>query len=134
LAAGVTQPIFDAGILRHRQRAAQAAFTQGAEQHRSTVLTSFQNVSDTLHALQQDADGLKAAATAKDPSSVTLDVAGKQFQSGYASYLALLSAEQPYQQAVINLEQAQANRYTDSVALFQALGGGWWNRSDVPKN
>jgi NodT family efflux transporter outer membrane factor (OMF) lipoprotein len=134
LAAGVTQPIFDAGILRHRERAAQAAFTQAAEQYRSTVLTAFQNVADTLHALQQDADALKAAATAKDASSVNLELAGKQFQSGYASYLALLSAEQAYQQAVINLVQAQANRYADTAALFQALGGGWWNRSDVPKS
>jgi NodT family efflux transporter outer membrane factor (OMF) lipoprotein len=133
LAAGVTQPIFDAGILRHRQRAAQAAYTQAAEQYRSTVLTAFQNVADTLHALQQDADALQAAATAKDASGVTLDLAGKQFQSGYASYLTLLSAEQAYQQAVINLVQAQANRYADTAALFQALGGGWWNRPDVPK-
>ncbi len=134
MAAGITQPIFDAGTLRHRERAAQAAYTQAAEQYRSTVLTAFQNVADTLHALQQDADALKAAAAAKDAASVTLDLARKQYQSGYASYLALLSAEQAYQQAVINLVQAQANRYADTAALFQALGGGWWNRPDVPKN
>jgi NodT family efflux transporter outer membrane factor (OMF) lipoprotein len=134
LGAGVTQPIFDAGTLRHRERAAQAAYTQAAEQYRSTVLTAFQNVADTLHALQQDADALKAAADAKHAASVTLDLARKQYQSGYASYLALLSAEQAYQQAVINLVQAQANRYADTAALFQALGGGWWNRPDVPKS
>ena len=134
LTAGITQPIFDAGTLRHRERAAQAAFTQAAEQYRSTVLTAFQNVADTLHALQQDADALKAAAAAKHAASVTLDLARKQYQSGYVSYLALLSAEQAYQQAMINLVQAQANRYADTAALFQALGGGWWNRPDVPKN
>jgi NodT family efflux transporter outer membrane factor (OMF) lipoprotein len=133
LGAGVTQPIFDAGTLRHRQRAAQDAFTQAAEQYRSTALTAFQNVADTLHALQQDADALNAAAAAKNAASVTLDLAKKQYQSGYASYLALLSAEQAYQLAVINLVQAQANRYADTAALFQALGGGWWNRPDVPK-
>ena len=134
LTAGITQPIFDAGTLKHRERAAQAAFTQAAEQYRSTVLTAFQNVADTLHALYQDADTLKAAAAAKDAASVTLELSKKQYQSGYASYLALLSAEQAYQQAVINLVQAQANRYADTAALFQALGGGWWNRPDVPKN
>jgi len=134
LTAGVTQPIFNAGTLRHRQRAAQAAFTQAAEQYRSTVLTAFQNVADTLHALQQDADALNAAAAAKTAANVSLDLARKQYQSGYASYLALLSAEQAYQQAVINLVQAQANRYADTAALFQALGGGWWNRPDVPKS
>jgi NodT family efflux transporter outer membrane factor (OMF) lipoprotein len=134
LTAGITQPIFDAGTLRHRERAAQAAYVEAAEQYRSTVLTAFQNVADTLHALQQDADTLKADAAAKDAASVTLDLARKQYQSGYVSYLALLSAEQAYQQAVISLVQAQANRYADTAALFQALGGGWWNRPDVPKS
>jgi len=134
IGAGVTQPIFQGGTLLHRERAARAAYTQAAEKYRSTVLTAFQNVADTLNALQQDADALKAAAAAKDASSVTLDLARKQYQSGYVSYLALLSAEQAYLQAVINLVQAQANRYADTAALFQALGGGWWNRSDVPKN
>jgi outer membrane protein TolC len=61
-------------------------------------------------------------------------LARKQFQAGYVNYLALLNAEQSYQQAVINLVQSQANRYADTAALFQALGGGWWNRPDIPKN
>ena len=134
LTAGVTQPIFDGGILKHRERAAQAAFTEATEQYRSTVLTAFQNVADTLHALYQDADTLKADAAARDAASVTLELSKRQYQSGYASYLAVLSAEQAYQQAVINMVQAQANRYADTAALFQALGGGWWNRPDIPKN
>jgi len=134
LTAGITQPIFNAGILRHRQRAAEAAYTQAAEQYRSTVLTAFQNVADTLHALRQDADALKAASDSKNAASVTLDLSKKQYGSGYLSYLALLSAEQAYQQALITLVQAQANRYADTAALFQALGGGWWNRPDVPKS
>jgi NodT family efflux transporter outer membrane factor (OMF) lipoprotein len=134
LGASVAQPIFDGGTLLHRERAAKAAYTEACEQYRSTVLTAFQNVADTLNALQQDADALKAAAAAKDAAAVTLDLSKKQYQSGYANYLALLSAEQAYQQAVINLVQSQANRYADTAALFQALGGGWWNRPDVPKN
>ena len=132
--AGVTQPLFQGGTLRHRERAARAAYIQASEQYRSTVLTAFQNVADTLNALQQDADGLKAAAAAKDATIVTMDLARKQFQSGYVNYLSLLSAEQTYQQAVIALAQAQANRYADTAALFQALGGGWWNRADIPTN
>jgi NodT family efflux transporter outer membrane factor (OMF) lipoprotein len=132
--AGVTQPIFQGGTLMHKERAARAAYVQADEQYRSTVLTAFQNVADTLHALEQDADGLKAAVAAKDAAKVTLDLTTKQMQAGYASYLALLSAEQSYQQAVINLVQAQSTRYADTAALFQALGGGWWNRPDVPKS
>lgn len=134
LTAGITQPIFDAGTLKHRERAAQDAVTQAAEQYRSTVVTAFQNVADSLHALKQDAEALRAAAAARDAALVTLNVSRKQYQSGYASYLALLSAEQSYQQAIMNLVQAEANRYADTAALFQSLGGGWWNRPDIPKS
>jgi outer membrane protein TolC len=132
--ASVTQPIFQGGTLLHKERAARAAYVQADEQYRSTVLAASQNVADTLHALEQDADGLKAAVAARDAAKVTLDLTTRQLQVGYVSYLALLNAEQSYQQAVINLVQAQANRYADTAALFQALGGGWWNRADVPKS
>ena len=76
----------------------------------------------------------EGCAAAKDAASVTLDLTKKQLEAGYANYLALLSAEQAYQQALINLVQAQSNRYADTAALFQALGGGWWNRTDIPKS
>jgi NodT family efflux transporter outer membrane factor (OMF) lipoprotein len=134
ITGSVTQPIFQGGTLMHKERAARAAYVEADEQYRSTVLTAFQNVADTLHALEQDADGLKAAVAARDAAKVTLDLTTQQMQVGYVSYLALLSAEQNYQQAVMNLAQAQSNRYADTAALFQALGGGWWNRPDVPKS
>lgn len=132
--ASVAQPVFEGGTLVHRERAARAAYTEAAEQYRSTVLTAFQNVADTLHALRQDADALKAAAAAVDAAKITLDLTTRQLQAGYVNYLALLSAEQSYQQALLSFAQAQANRYADTAALFQALGGGWWERSDIPKN
>ena len=134
LGAGAEQYVFQGGTLVHRERAEKAAYVQASEQYRSTVLTAFQNVADVLNALQQDAEGLKAASAAKDAAAVTLDLTKKQLDSGYANYLALLSAEEAYQQAVINLTQTQANRYADTAALFQALGGGWWNRADMPKS
>jgi NodT family efflux transporter outer membrane factor (OMF) lipoprotein len=134
LAGGVAQPIFQGGALLHKERAARAAYTQAAEQYRATVLTAFQNVADTLNALQEDANGLRAAAAARDAAKVSLDLAQKQFQSGYAGYLSLLTAEQAYQQALIGLVQAQVNRYADTAALFQALGGGWWHRADLARN
>jgi outer membrane protein TolC len=131
LGAAATAPLFEGGTLLHQERAAKAAYVQAAEQYRSTVLTAFQNVADTLTALKQDAEGLQAAATATAAAKVTLDLSERQLKAGYASTLALLSAEQAYQQALINLVQAQANRYADTAALFQALGGGWWNRTDL---
>ena len=133
LGAAATAPLFQGGTLLHQERAAKAAYTQAAEQYRSTVLTAFQNVADTLTALQQDAEGLKAAATAADDAQETLDLSQRQWHDGYISYLALLSAEQAYQQSRISLVQAQANRYADTAALFQALGGGWWHRADLTK-
>jgi NodT family efflux transporter outer membrane factor (OMF) lipoprotein len=131
LGGEVTAPIFQGGTLLHQQRAAKAAYTQAAEQYRSTVLAAFQNVADTLTALEQDAEALKAAAAAADAAKITLDLAQRQLQAGYAGYLALLNAEQAYQQGRINLVQAQANRYADTAALFQALGGGWWHRPEL---
>jgi NodT family efflux transporter outer membrane factor (OMF) lipoprotein len=134
LGAEVTAPLFQGGTLLHQERAAKAAYVQAAEQYRSAVLTAFQNVADTLTALEQDAEALKAAVAAADAAKVTLDLAQRQWKDGYAGYLALLSAEQAYQQSRINLVQAQANRYSDTAALFQALGGGWWHRGDLAKD
>jgi NodT family efflux transporter outer membrane factor (OMF) lipoprotein len=133
LAGSVTQPIFEGGTLMHRERAARAAYVQAAEQYRGAVITAFQNVADTLTALEQDADALNAATAARDAAKTTLDLSQQQWQSGHVGYLALLNAEQAYNQAVIALVQARANRYTDTAALFQALGGGWWNRTELTK-
>ena len=90
--ADLTAPIFQGGALLHQERAAKAAYVQAAAQYRSTVLTACQNVADTLAALAADAEGLKAAATAADAAKTTLDLAQRQWQDGYAGYLALLSA------------------------------------------
>ena len=127
----LAQPLFEGGALLHAERAAKANYQQAAAQYRGTVLAACQNVADTLHALEQDAAALKSAAAASDAAQVTLDLSRRQFQVGYGGYLALLSAEQTYQQAQLNLVQAQANRFADTAALFQALGGGWWNRPDL---
>ncbi|HEY6458403.1 MAG TPA: efflux transporter outer membrane subunit [Steroidobacteraceae bacterium] len=131
LGVATTAPLFQGGTLLHQERAAKAAYLQASEQYRSTVLTAFENVADTLTALEQDAAGLKAAAAAADAAKTTLDLAQRQWQAGYAGYLALLTAQQGYQQARIGLVQAQAARYADTAALFQALGGGWWHRADL---
>ena len=131
LGANLTAPIFEGGTLLHQERGARAAYVQASEQYRSTVIAAYQNVADTLAALEQDAEGLKAAAAAEQAARVTLGITQRQQKDGYGSYLSLLSAEQAYQQARIGLIQAQASRYADTAALFQALGGGWWRRADL---
>ncbi len=132
LSAGLTQPLFEGGTLLHRRRAAQAAYEQAAAQYRSAVLTAFANVADALHALQSDADLLTAAARSKRAASASLDITRRQVELGGVGHLALLVAEQADQQARIALVQAQAGRLSDTAALFQALGGGWWNRGAAP--
>jgi NodT family efflux transporter outer membrane factor (OMF) lipoprotein len=133
LAASLTQPLFDGFALEHKERAARAAFEQAAAQYRGTVITAFQNVADTLRALQSDADALHAQVAAERAARTQLDIARRQLELGAINYLSLLNAQQTYLQAVINLTQAQAGRYSDTAALFQALGGGWWNRPDQPQ-
>jgi NodT family efflux transporter outer membrane factor (OMF) lipoprotein len=129
LAAGVTQPIFDGATLLHRKRAAEATYDQAAAQYRATVITAFQNVADALQALRFDADALQEAVNAERAADSSLAIAKRQVEIGDVSDLALLTAELAYQQSLINLVQARANRYADTAALFQALGGGWWNRA-----
>jgi NodT family efflux transporter outer membrane factor (OMF) lipoprotein len=129
LVGAVTQPLFQGGTLLHRKRAAQQALKQAAAQYQSTVITAYQNVADTLHASLSDADALAAQVQAENAAKVTYDLTRRQMEVGYVNYLSLLSAETAYQQSLLSRVQAQATRYGDSVALFQALGGGWWNRT-----
>jgi NodT family efflux transporter outer membrane factor (OMF) lipoprotein len=129
LVGDVTQPIFQGGTLLHRKRAAQQALKQAAAQYQSAVITAYQNVADTLHASLSDAEALAAEVDAENAAKVTYDLTRRQMEAGYVNYLTLLSAETAYQQALLGRVQAQATRYGDSVALFQALGGGWWNRT-----
>ncbi len=126
------QPIFDAGQLLHAQRAQKAAMLQAAAQWRQTVVAAFQSVADTLAALQNDAVTLRYALDAETAAGRALSLAGMQYKLGGVSYLSVLNAQQVYQTAVITLVRARAARYADTVALFQALGGGWWNRDDLP--
>ena len=131
IGAGITQPIFDGGQLLHKERSARAAFEAAAHQYRSTALGAFQNVADTLNSLQQDADELSRASAAARSTEVTLELTKRQLATGYINALALLNAEQAYQQAQLSLIQAQAAKFADTAAFYQALGGGWWNDKEA---
>jgi NodT family efflux transporter outer membrane factor (OMF) lipoprotein len=131
LVGGVTQPLFAGGTLLHTKRAADAALKQAAAQYQSTVIAAYQNVADTLHASLSDAEALAADVEAENSAKVTYDLTRRQMEVGYVNYLALLSAETAYNQALLTRVQAQATRYGDTIALFQALGGGWWNRKEL---
>src|SRR5438552_73677 len=130
IGANLLQPIFHAGQLQARKRGAIAAYYQAFAQYQQTVLGAFQNVADVLFALEFDAIALKAQGDAEAAARESLEMTIKQLQFGSASYLALFNAQRQYEQAKIGLVQAQAARYADTAALFQALGGGWWSRGE----
>ena len=125
------QPVTSLGSLLHKRRAALAAYEQSAAQYKTTVLQAFQNVADTLSALELDATALNTQDAALQAALDSLELTRQQYQMGAVSYLSLLIAEQNYQKAQMGQIIAQANRYTDTVTLFQALGGGWWKRPDL---
>jgi len=126
---GLLAPIFSGGQLRANRRAAVAAFDAAAANYRQTVLTAFANVADALRALQDDALALQAQVEAQRQAHDTFNMASYQFNVGAVSYLTLLNAQQQFQQTRIAVVQAEADRFADTVALFQALGGGWWNEA-----
>jgi NodT family efflux transporter outer membrane factor (OMF) lipoprotein len=132
LIGDVTQPVFAGGTLLHTKRAADQALLQAAAQYQTTVITAYQNVADTLHAIISDADALAAAAAAERAAKVTLDLTQERMQDGFTDTLTDLAARMAYSQAVLGLVQAEVTRFGDTMALYQALGGGWWNRKPEP--
>ena len=131
LGANLAQTLFDGGVLLGKERASWALLDQAGAQYRSTVITAFQNVADTLHALEEDANAVKANAAAEHAARESLDIVRRQMELGSVNYLAVITAEQSFQQANLNLVQSRATRYADTAVLFQALGGGWWNRENA---
>jgi NodT family efflux transporter outer membrane factor (OMF) lipoprotein len=123
----VLSPLVQGGTLIAKRRAAIAAFDEAAAQYRATVLQAFQNVADALNAIDIDAKNLRAAAEAENSARANFILTTKQYKLGAVSYLTLLNAQLQYQQTRINRIQAEAARFTDTAALFQALGGGWWH-------
>jgi len=128
--ASLTQPLFHGGELIHKRRAALADLDNSAAQYRQTVLAAMQDVADTLRALEADANDLRAQAAAEDLASKSLDITRKQYAAGGVSHVQMLVAERAYSEARQNRVLAEAARYSDTAALYQALGGGWWNRND----
>jgi len=128
VAGGVFQPLFQGGQLLAQRRGAMANYEQAVYQYQATVLNAFQEVADALRALDTGARALQSASDAERYAYETLDLVQQQYKLGTQSYLAVLYYQSQYQQAKIKSIQAQATRFSDTAALFAALGGGWWNR------
>jgi NodT family efflux transporter outer membrane factor (OMF) lipoprotein len=131
VAGTVSQPLFDAGTLYHRQRAAEDALVQAQAQYKAVVIAAFQNVADALRAISFDTKAAAAATAAEQATAKSFDLLQKERVAGAANNLQVLYSQQSYLNALVSAAQAKAAQYADTAALFQALGGGWWNRSDV---
>ena len=130
--ASASQVLFDGFTLQQRQRAAEAGVDLAAADYRLAVLTAFQNVADMLYAIRYDSDALQKAVLAEEATAKTLQLTRTQLGQGQVAIQTVLGAQTTNLQASLAVIQAQANRYTDTVGLFQALGGGWWNRNLPP--
>jgi NodT family efflux transporter outer membrane factor (OMF) lipoprotein len=128
LIGGLTQPLFAGGTLLHTRRAADAALVEAAADYQTAVLTAYQNVADTLHALVADTAAVEAARAGERAARAGADSTHARREQGYVDALADLAAEVAYQQALAARVAAEAQRYTDTAALYLALGGGWWHR------
>jgi NodT family efflux transporter outer membrane factor (OMF) lipoprotein len=126
LGASLAQPIFHGGELKAQKRAAVAAFDQAGGHYREVVLAGFQNVADVLTALDADAKTLHERVESAGSAKTAYDVLSKRYEAGGVSLLTLLDAQREYLMSTLEQTRAVADRYSDSAALFQALGGGWW--------
>jgi NodT family efflux transporter outer membrane factor (OMF) lipoprotein len=125
------QPLFQGGTLRAKRRQAFAELDEATAQYRGTVLSALQDVADTLRALEADALALQADVQAEAAAHDSLEITRRQFQAGGTSYVNLLIAQRQYAQARLTRIQGQMARLTDTAALLQSLGGGWWNRDQA---
>lgn len=131
LGAGLLQPIFRGGELAAKRKSAIATYDQAAAKYRETVLKAFQDVADALRALETDARTLQAQTEAQTAAKAALALIENQHELGAVTFSTLLIAQRDYQKTSIGVITARAQRHSDTAALFQSLGGGWWNRSQT---
>jgi len=114
--------------LNAQYRGSLAAFDQAKAEYEQVVLNAFKNVADSLRAIQYDAESLQAQSNIEINADKTFKLVNSQYKLGGTSYLDVLYAQTQYQQAVLQRIKVQESRYNDTIALFQALGGGWWEK------
>jgi NodT family efflux transporter outer membrane factor (OMF) lipoprotein len=132
LGLNASAPLFHGGTLAARQHEAEERYRQSAASYRSTVIAAFVDVANALQALQHDAENYTAHSTALAAARASLDLTLDQYHAGKYTELQVLTAQQQYEQAALTQVQADAQRFTDTAALFRALGGGWWNAPRDP--
>ena len=126
IAGQVDQPLFNRG-LRAEARAAEAGTDAAAAYYRETILQAFRHVADVLCALDHDAQALAAHAAAAAAAQESLELVRQHYALGATHYLELLIAQQQAESTLMDLFAARAQRLTDTVAFYSAMGGGRLN-------
>ena len=127
---GLAAPLFHGGTLAAREDESKQRYAQALSSYRGTVIAAFVDVADALQALQHDSDSYTAHNRALQAARESQELAAAEYRAGKYTELQVLTAEQQYQSAALTQVQADAQRFTDTAALFRALGGGWWNAND----
>lgn len=125
LAGTASDKLFAGGAQMAAVDAARANYDQAVANYRQTVLSAFQSVEDqllALHVLQQQAELQTGAALSARSAA---DVALNQFNAGTVAYTTVISADQTVLADQQNVLSTQQNRLLASIALIEALGGGW---------
>ncbi|MEJ0051269.1 MAG: efflux transporter outer membrane subunit [Methylovirgula sp.] len=131
IAGTATQTIFDGGLLAADLAAARATYAQNIASYRQTVLTAFDQVEDELAALRILAkEAAKQVETVKAArQAVQIDL--NQYQAGTVPFTTVVTGEATQLQDEENLLTTRQNLFIASVALIEALGGGW-DASELP--
>ena len=131
LGATLAQPVFNGGALRAERRKAIDAYDEAGAAYQQVVLQAFEQVADSLRAVDNDAQTLQARTEAALQAEATYNIAAQRYTAGGISQLSALDAQRQYLQTTLDRTASAANRYSDSAALFQSLGGGWWNETNT---
>jgi NodT family efflux transporter outer membrane factor (OMF) lipoprotein len=129
LGASLAQSLFDGGLRRAVSDQAIAAYDGQVAQYRQTVLAGFQEVEDSLAALQILAEEVRFLEEATRAARQSVQLTINQYEAGIVSFLNVITA----QTIALNIERTllnvQGRRFLASVQLVRALGGGWDARS-----
>jgi NodT family efflux transporter outer membrane factor (OMF) lipoprotein len=125
IGASILSPISDAGRLRSQADATAARRDQAAFAYRRAALVAFREVDDSLAGVLRSGEQTTAIGLQRDALAGALRNAANRYRAGYSSYLEQLDAQRGLLSAELALVQAQADRLTAYVALYQAMGGGW---------
>ena len=125
-------PLFQGGTLWFGRKAAIEAGREAEANYRQTVLGAFAQVADSLQALVHDAEALQAQTEAWHTAGEALGLLQVNYRAGLVAYPDVLVADVQFHEATIAYLPAVAQRHQDTVALFVALGGGWWNQPLLP--